>query len=76
MKMALGCGMHVWCGVPSAERKDRYAHMAIYPYPAHLVSNWQLADAPTWLFARYAGDAKLEQEFVHNLSERITLFRS
>ena len=26
---------------PSA---DRYAHMAIYPYPTHLVSHWQLAD--------------------------------
>ena len=24
--------------------EDRYAHMAIYPYPTHLVSNWQLAD--------------------------------
>ncbi len=27
--------------VPSA---DRYDHMAIHPYPSHLVSDWQLAD--------------------------------
>jgi acetyltransferase len=52
---------------PSA---DRYAHMAIYPYPTHLVSNWQLADGTDVLIRPIRPeDAVLTQEFVHNLSE-------
>jgi acetyltransferase len=52
---------------PSA---DRYAHMAIYPYPTHLVSNWQLADGTDVVIRPIRPeDAVLTQEFVHNLSE-------
>lgn len=52
---------------PSA---DRYAHMAIYPYPSHLVSNWQLADGTDVVIRPIRPeDAVLTQEFVHNLSE-------
>ena len=58
---------------PSA---DRYAHMAIYPYPTHLVSNWQLADGTNMVIRPIRPeDAALEQEFVHNLSEESRYFR-
>ncbi|MGZ8983564.1 MAG: bifunctional acetate--CoA ligase family protein/GNAT family N-acetyltransferase [Methylotenera sp.] len=59
--------------LPSA---DRYAHMAIYPYPTHLVSNWQLADGTDVVIRPIRPeDAKLEQEFVRNLSEESRYFR-
>ncbi len=49
---------------------DSYAHMAIYPYPTHLVSNWQLADGTDLVIRPIRPeDATLTQEFVHNLSE-------
>ncbi len=58
---------------PSA---DRYSHMAIYPYPTHLVSRWQLADG-TDLTIRpiRPEDAELVQAFVRNLSEESRFFR-
>ncbi len=55
---------------------DRYAHMAIYPYPTHLVSEWQLADGTNMVIRPIRPeDAELEQEFVHNLSEESRYFR-
>jgi acetyltransferase len=58
---------------PSA---DRYAHMAIYPYPSHLVSNWQLSDGTNILIRPIRPeDAELEQTFVHELSEESRYFR-
>ena len=58
---------------PSA---DRYAHMAIYPYPSHLVNHWQLADG-TNITVRpiRPEDAELVQAFVRNLSEQSRYFR-
>ena len=55
---------------------DRYAHMAIYPYPAHLVSHWQLPDG-TEITIRpiRPEDAELEQTFVRGLSEQSRFFR-
>ena len=55
---------------------DRYAHMAIYPYPAHLVKNLQLADG-TGIVIRPVRpeDAEIEQQFVRNLSEESRYFR-
>jgi acetyltransferase len=55
---------------------DRYAHMAIHPYPSHLLSRWQLADG-TDIIVRpiRPEDAEIEQEFVHNLSPRSKYFR-
>jgi acetyltransferase len=55
---------------------DRYAHMAIYPYPAHLVRNLQLADG-TGVVIRpiRPEDAEIEQEFVRNLSAEPRYFR-
>jgi acetyltransferase len=55
---------------------DRYAHMAIYPYPTHLVSHWQLPDGTDITIRPIRPeDAQLEQEFVHNLSEEAKYFR-
>ncbi|MDP2829273.1 MAG: bifunctional acetate--CoA ligase family protein/GNAT family N-acetyltransferase [Sulfuricellaceae bacterium] len=58
---------------PSA---DRYAHMAIYPYPTHLVSHWQLADGTDITIRPIRPeDAEIEQTFVHDLSEESRYFR-
>jgi len=58
---------------PSA---DRYAHMAIYPYPTHLVSHWQLADGTDITIRPIRPeDAELEQEFVRGLSAESRYFR-
>jgi acetyltransferase len=58
---------------PSA---DRYAHMAIHPYPAHLITRWQLPDG-TGLTIRpiRPEDAEIEQEFVRGLSAEAKYFR-
>lgn len=54
----------------------RYAHMAICPYPAHLVQRWNLTDG-TEITIRpiRPEDARLLQEFVRNLSEESRYFR-
>lgn len=53
-----------------------YAHMAIHPYPSHLLSHWQLADG-TDITVRpiRPEDAKIEQTFVQNLSAQAKYFR-
>ncbi|HEY6094144.1 MAG TPA: bifunctional acetate--CoA ligase family protein/GNAT family N-acetyltransferase [Gallionellaceae bacterium] len=58
---------------PSA---DRYAHMAIYPYPTHLISGWQLADGTDITIRPIRPeDARIEQAFVRGLSEESRYFR-
>ena len=53
--------------VPSA---DRYAHMAICPYPSYLVSHWQLNDGTeVTLRPIRPEDAQIEQAFVRELSD-------
>jgi len=55
---------------------DRYAHMAIHPYPAHLVTHWQLPDGTNvTIRPMRPEDAAIEQEFVRNLSEEAKYFR-
>jgi acetyltransferase len=55
---------------------DRYAHMAIYPYPTHLVSQWQLADGTNITIRPIRPeDATLVTEFVAGLSEESKYFR-
>jgi acetyltransferase len=55
---------------------DRYAHMAIYPYPTHLISQWQLADGTDVIIRPIRPeDADIEKQFVHNLSEESKYFR-
>ncbi len=59
--------------VPSA---DRYGHMAIHPYPAHLVSHWQLPDGANVVIRPIRPeDAELTQAFVRSLSEETKYFR-
>lgn len=54
----------------------RYAHMAIYPYPTHLVNQWQLADGTDITIRPIRPeDAELVQEFVRGLSEESRYFR-
>ncbi|WP_292994599.1 bifunctional acetate--CoA ligase family protein/GNAT family N-acetyltransferase [Nitrosomonas sp.] len=58
---------------PSA---DRYAHMAIYPYPTHLISTWQLTDGRNITIRPIRPeDAEIEQAFVRGLSEEARYFR-
>ncbi|MGA7750600.1 MAG: bifunctional acetate--CoA ligase family protein/GNAT family N-acetyltransferase [Gallionella sp.] len=55
---------------------DRYAHMAIYPYPTQLVSHWQLADGTDITIRPIRPeDAELVQAFVRGLSEESKYFR-
>jgi acetyltransferase len=55
---------------------DRYSHMAIYPYPAHLVSEWQLADGMDITIRPIRPeDAQLVKQFVHDLSDETKYFR-
>jgi acetyltransferase len=59
-----------------AGRLDRYGHMAIHPYPTHLVSHWRLDDG-TELTIRpiRPEDARIEQTFVCTLSPQSRYFR-
>jgi acetyltransferase len=56
--------------------QPQYGHMAIHPWPAHLVSHWQTRDG-TEITVRplRPEDALLEKEFVHNLSDESRYFR-
>lgn len=55
---------------------DRYAHMAIYPYPAHLVTQWQLPDGTNvTIRPMRPEDAAIEQDFVRRLSDEAKYFR-
>ncbi len=55
---------------------DRYGHMAISPYPTHLVSEWQLPDGTNITIRPIRPeDADLEKTFVHGLSDEAKYFR-
>lgn len=55
---------------------DRYGHMAIHPYPSHLVSQLQLADGTNITIRPIRPeDASIEQSFVHELSPQSKYFR-
>jgi acetyltransferase len=55
---------------------DRYAHMAIYPYPTQLVSQWQLSDGTDITIRPIRPeDADIEKKFVHDLSDESKYFR-
>ena len=56
--------------------RNRYAHMAIHPYPADLVSVSHMADgSQVTLRPIRPEDAELEQEFVKSLSHNSRYFR-
>lgn len=53
-----------------------FDHMAIHPYPSHLVTHWQLADGNDITIRPIRPeDAELEREFVHRLSPEAKYFR-
>ncbi len=56
--------------------RSPYAHMAIHPYPAELVTKWQPSGGPPiTLRPIRPEDAQMEQEFVKGLSEGSRYFR-
>jgi acetyltransferase len=57
-------------------RRGRYGHMAIHPYPAHLVTTWQPPEGPpVTLRPIRPEDAEIEQAFVRGLSSESRYFR-
>jgi acetyltransferase len=63
-------------GLPPLESASRYSHMAIYPYPGHLIRPWQLADGtPVTIRPIRPEDAEMHQNFVRGLSEETKYFR-
>ena len=55
---------------------DRYAHMAIHPYPSYLETKWQLPDATDITIRPIRPeDAELEQDFIRGLSADTKYFR-
>ncbi len=61
---------------PRVPTADRYGHMAIHPYPAHLVTHWQLPNGSDVVIRPIRPeDAELTQSFVRSLSEETKYFR-
>ncbi|MEW6590858.1 MAG: GNAT family N-acetyltransferase, partial [Pseudomonadota bacterium] len=61
---------------PRVPGADRYAHMAIHPYPSHLVSHWQLPSGHNVVIRPIRPeDAELTQGFVRSLSAESRYFR-
>ena len=61
---------------PSPDLFGRYAHMAIYPYPAHLTETLVLSDGTEIIIRPIRPeDAEMEQEFVRSLSEESRYYR-
>ncbi|MCB4358166.1 bifunctional acetate--CoA ligase family protein/GNAT family N-acetyltransferase [Quatrionicoccus australiensis] len=55
---------------------DRYAHMSIYPYPVHLIQEWQMNDGKVVTIRPIRPeDAELEQEFVKRMSDESRYYR-
>ena len=55
---------------------DRYAHMAIHPYPSHLISQHQLSDGTNIKIRPIRPeDASIEQSFIRELSPQSKYFR-
>jgi acetyltransferase len=71
--LALDCRIVVSHRAPSL---DPYGHMAIHPYPHHLITQLQLADG-TNITVRpiRPEDAQIEQSFVRKLSPQAKYFR-
>jgi len=61
---------------PGPARRERYGHLAIHPYPASLVSEWQPREGPrVTLRPIRPEDAELEKDFVRGLSSESRYFR-
>ncbi len=61
---------------PVAPAIDRYARLAIHPYPTRLARQWELADGtPVTMRPIRPEDAQMEMEFVRDLSAESKYFR-
>ncbi len=61
---------------PRPPAADRYGHMAIHPYPAHLVTQWQLPSGENVTIRPIRPeDAEMTQGFVRGLSAETKYFR-
>ncbi len=61
---------------PRPPSADRYGHMAIHPYPSHLVTHWQLPNGANVVIRPIRPeDAEMTQAFVRGLSEETKYFR-
>jgi acetyltransferase len=61
---------------PQEPALGRYQHMAIHPYPHDLVHRWQTADGEDLTIRPIRPeDARIEQDFVRNLSPKAKHFR-
>jgi len=59
-----------------APTQDRFGHMAIEPYPAHLISEFRLADGTSIIIRPiHPEDATIENSFVRHLSSKSRYFR-
>ncbi|MBS1230515.1 MAG: CoA-binding domain protein [Proteobacteria bacterium] len=60
----------------AATTGDRYSHMAIHPYPVHLIQEWEQPDGSTITIRPIRPeDAEMEQEFVTGLSDESKYYR-
>ncbi|TCJ16600.1 bifunctional acyl-CoA synthetase/GNAT family N-acetyltransferase [Parasulfuritortus cantonensis] len=61
---------------PRPPTRDKYSHMAIHPYPVHLVTRWQLPNGiDVTIRPIRPEDAEMTQTFVRGLSEETKYFR-
>ncbi len=59
-----------------SQTSEPYDHMAIYPYPGHLVTNWQLPNGTDMVIRPIRPeDAEIEQAFIRKLSQQAKYFR-
>ncbi|MDR2188473.1 MAG: bifunctional acetate--CoA ligase family protein/GNAT family N-acetyltransferase [Azonexus sp.] len=55
---------------------DRYGHMSIYPYPVHLIQDWQMNDGQVVTIRPIRPeDAEMEQDFVKSMSDESRYYR-
>ncbi|MBP7201827.1 MAG: GNAT family N-acetyltransferase [Propionivibrio sp.] len=60
----------------AATSGDRYSHMAIHPYPSHLVQEWEQPNGLVITIRPIRPeDAEMEQDFVKNLSDESKYYR-
>jgi len=72
---AMAVDARIVVGVPKPST-DKYAHMAIHPYPSDLESTFQLPDGrDVTIRPIRPEDAEIEQDFIRNLSDEAKYFR-
>ncbi len=60
----------------AATTGDRYSHMAIHPYPSHLIQEWEQPDGRTVTIRPIRPeDADMEQDFVKRMSDESKYYR-